>query len=273
MTCPDLRVLSQLLDGELPPGEAAAVQPHVAACQRCRTRLGRLERALAAVGPAGAEPPDEPAAAGAGCLGPAEISGWVARALATRAGRAADAHLVACARCLAEALAASRTVATLDALPGLPVPETLRARVASRWAEAAEPTLTSLVLRLGRAGLALVERHVVAPLLDVEPLLVPAPALRAGDGRETLAFRIRAPEAEIRATVVPAGEAVLLTLTLVRGGAPLAGERVSLRRHARAIYSARTDAAGEVRPPRLPPGVYEVSCPGISTAFRLDLRA
>jgi hypothetical protein len=54
---------------------------------------------------------------------------------------------------------------------------------------------------------------------------------------------------------------------------PLPGQRVSLRQHTRAIFSARTDAAGEVRPPRLEPGVYEVTCPGIRTAFRLDLRA
>lgn len=206
------------------------------------------------------------------CLTPEQISGWAARALAPRALTAVETHLRACERCLAEALDAVRTVAILDARPGLAVPAALRERVASRWPVAEEPSLTSLVLRLGRAGLELVERHVVGPLLDLEPLAVPAPAYRAGDAPEPLAFRIRAPEAEIRATVVPAGEAVSLTLTLLRGEAPIAGERVSLRQHGRAVYSARTDAAGEVRPPRLAPGVYEVTCPGIQTAFRLDLR-
>jgi hypothetical protein len=48
---------------------------------------------------------------------------------------------------------------------------------------------------------------------------------------------------------------------------------VSLRRHGRTIYSARTDAAGALEMPRIDPGVYEVSCPGIGTSFRLDLRA
>jgi anti-sigma factor RsiW len=275
MSCPDLRLLSQLLDGELTATEAAAVAPHVEGCATCRTRRIRLERALGAL--RGAVPAPAPAADAAdrpaGCLAPEQVAGWVARALTTRAERAADAHLEGCAHCLAEALAAAHMTASLDALPSLPVPAVLKARVASRWGAAAEPSLTALVLRLTRAGVALVERHVVAPLLDVEERLAPAPAVRAEAAAEALAFLIRAPEAEIHATVVPAGDAVTLTLALERAGVPLAGQRVSLRQHGRAIYSARTDAAGEVHLPRLEPGVYEVSCWSINTAFRLDLLA
>jgi hypothetical protein len=52
----------------------------------------------------------------------------------------------------------------------------------------------------------------------------------------------------------------------------LGGQRVFLRRHGRSIYSARTDAMGALTMPGMKPGVYEVSCPGIGTSFRLDLR-
>jgi hypothetical protein len=47
---------------------------------------------------------------------------------------------------------------------------------------------------------------------------------------------------------------------------------VHLRRQGRALYSARTDADGTLRLPGIERGVYEVACPGLATAFRLDLR-
>jgi hypothetical protein len=94
--------------------------------------------------------------------------------------RAVEAHLGECDGCLADALAMSRVTARLDAGPSLAVPATLRERVASRWASApVEESLTALVVRVARAGVALVERHVVAPILDVEALPLAAAATRA----------------------------------------------------------------------------------------------
>jgi hypothetical protein len=119
-----------------------------------------------------------------------------------------------------------------------------------------------------------VGRHLVPPILGVEEFLLPAPAVRAPDQADGLGFVIRGPAAHIRATLVPAGEAVDLTLTVLDGTSAevLAGVRVSLRQHGRTIFSARTDDAGVLRLPQLIPGVYEVACPGIHTIFRLDLR-
>jgi hypothetical protein len=165
-------------------------------------------------------------------------------------------------------------MATLDAHPAAAVPDTLRARVSSGWGDVpASRSLTELVIRVARAGATLVERCVVAPILDVEELIRPAPAVRAGEQTGALSFRIRAPDAQICATIVPEGEAVGLRLSLLGAGdLALAGQRVFLRRHGRSLYSARTDAAGALSLPRIEPGVYEVSCPGIGTSFRLDLR-
>ena len=56
-------------------------------------------------------------------------------------------------------------------------------------------------------------------------------------------------------------------------GVPLPAQRVSLQRHGRAVFSARTDDDGQIALPALERGVYEVSCPGVSAAFRLDLRS
>jgi Putative zinc-finger len=277
VTCPDLLLLSQLLDAELSPTtDAAAVRQHVETCAACRDQLARLDRATAAARAAlAASEPLAPLAAPApDCLTPDHIAAWAGRALAGDELRATDTHLERCDACLEEALAAVRTMATLDADPAVAVPNTLRARVSSRWDDVpASRSLTELVIRVARAGATLLERCVVAPILDVEELGRPAPAVRAGEQTDALSFRIQAPEAQICATIVPEGEAVGLSLSLLGADdLALAGQRVFLRRHGRALYSARTDAAGALRLPRIEPGVYEVSCPGIGASFRLDLR-
>jgi anti-sigma factor RsiW len=267
-------LLSELLDGELPPSEAESVRRHVDTCETCQTWLERLERATAA-GRAALAPPRAPTGApGADCLAPDRLAGWTAHVLPPDEMQVVEAHLAGCAVCLEEAIGAARLMARLDAGPRLPVPPALAARVASRWGGAqTEESLTALVIRIARAGMALVERHVVAPVVGVEEVPVAAVARRAADGTNTLTFRLTAPEAQIRATVVTEGETVGLTLTLL-GSADdaLGGQRVFLRRHGRSIYSATTDAAGALAMPPLEPGVYEIACPGIGTSFRLDLR-
>jgi predicted anti-sigma-YlaC factor YlaD len=269
VSCPDLLHLSQLLDGELAPADAASVLPHVDTCAACRARLERLERATAAAGAMAARRPAAIDPPGAECVAPERLAGWTARALPAHDLRAVEAHLERCDVCLDEALAAVRLMARLDAGPTLPVPPALAARVA---AAPSKESLTALVLRVARAGVELIERH-AAPLIVVEELPLALAAVRAGERAETVSVRIQAPEAQIRATFVAEGAAVGLTLTLL-GNADdaLAGQRVILRRQGRSLYSARTDDAGVVRMPRIEPGVYEVSCPGIATSFRLDLR-
>jgi anti-sigma factor RsiW len=275
MTCPDPAVLSQLVDGELPAADAADARAHVADCIACRDRLVRLDAAAVAGRVlAGAASRTPAGASGDRCLGPEDLAAWAERTLSDVAFAAVETHLRACDACLAGALDAAQMTTRLDAMPALAVPEALKARVASRWSTAeADVVPGGVVLRIARAGLALVERHVVAPLLDVDAWAVPAPAVRAEPDVAALGFRIRAPRAEIRATVMPEGGGVSVRLTLLGDAEQaLGGQRVSLRRHGRAIYSARTDADGVVELPRLDPGVYEVSCPEIDTAFRLDLR-
>jgi anti-sigma factor RsiW len=273
MSCPDLLLLSQLVDGELAPSEAASIEPHVSTCAACRSRIERLDRATAAARAAMSEAPVPPAAPGTDCLGQERLAAWASRtASADRA--AAERHLEGCDACLAEALGMVRLMAKLDAGPTLAVPDVLQARVASRWAPVpVEESLTALVIRVARVGVALIERHVVAPVLDVEELALAAGAARALESAASMGFRIRAPEAEVRGTIVTDDGTVGLTLTLLgKDEAALGGQRVFLRRHGRSIYSARTDASGSLAMPRIEPGVYEVSCPGIGTSFRLDLR-
>jgi hypothetical protein len=274
MSCPDPLLLSRLLDADLDPPEAAAIRLHVDGCPSCRPRLDALERVTAVARVAMAV---DPGAAGAppdtDCVAPDRLAGWAARALPPDELRSVELHLETCATCLDRAREMACWMTKLDAGPTLAVPAALEERVASRWAAAPpDESFTALVLGIARAGVTLLERHVVAPVIAIDEL--PAAAtVRAGEPTETFSFRIRAPEAQIRATVFSEGGALGLTLTLLGNHEDaLGGQRVFLRRHGRSIYSARTDAAGALTMPRMKPGVYEVSCPGIGTSFRLDLR-
>jgi anti-sigma factor RsiW len=270
VSCPEALLLSQLVDGELADADAATVRRHLATCAACTDRMAHLGAATSTVRSPLPAPPGVPSA---GCLAPEQVAGWVRRALPDAELRVVDAHLDACDACLAEVRAADRMMALLETGPSTAVPDTLKARVASRWVDAKEPSLTEIVVRVARAGLALLERHLVAPVLAVDELLAPMPAMRSTDAADAVRFRISAPGAHIQAAIVPAGDAIALTLTL-RGDADeaLPGQRVFVRRHGRSVFSARTDGDGELRVQRIEPGIYEIACPGIGTSFRLDLR-
>jgi hypothetical protein len=265
-THPTPILLSQLIDGELP--DAAAVRSHVDECEHCAVLAMRFATAPAATH----VPPAMPSASGVDCLDGSRIAGWVQRVLPAADLAAADRHVDACDACLDEGIAAARIMARLAEGPRLPVPEALRARVASRWTDAAAPSLTTVIVDVARAGARLIARHLAAPVLGVDDLAGAAVAFR-GEEPGNVRFRIRAPGAEIHAAVVPAGDVVGLTLTLTsEAGEALAGQRVFVRRQGRSIFSARTDDAGALQVQRIETGVYEVSCPGIGTSFRLDLR-
>lgn len=270
MTHPDLMTLSQLLDGELHPAEP--VEAHLASCPACAARVARVREAESAVrSAAGAAPP--PAAASPPCPTPSRLVAWLDPAAPAGERQALAGHLESCDACLGDALAAARLMGRLDAAPARPVPGPLLARVASRW-PAAPPSLTTVVVSIARRTARLLDRHLVAPVERLIELAAPAAALRAGAEVAALQFELRADRARIRTTVVPAGDAVDVTIVMAgEAGEPLPAHRVSLRRHGRALFSARTDTDGRIVLPALERGVYEVSCPAVATAFRLDLRA
>ena len=273
MNCPDLLVLSQLADGELASG--ASVGVHVEACPSCTGRLARVRDAENSARAAARREAAPDAAPSPGCLTPAALMAWLDPTASERERRPMSVHLDGCDRCLGEALAAARMMARLDSGPSQPVSDVLRARVASRWQAApAARSLTELVVSASRAGVRLLDRHLVAPFRDLAELAPAAAAVRASADVATLQFELRADGTRIRTTVVPAGDAVSVTMVFAdTEGVPLPAQRVSLQRHGRAVFSARTDEDGQIALPTLERGVYEVSCPGVSAAFRLDLRS
>jgi len=270
--CPDLGTLSQLVDGELEGSMARTTVAHVGRCPRCGGRMAALERAASAGRVAA---PHTAAAAAAtprdGCIAPGQLVGYVTQVLTADDMRRAESHLEQCDACLVAAQEALRTTHAL-ASAALEVPATLRARVSSRWTEDTS-SVVRLAIEIARAGLRLVEQHLAPPVLALESRMIPLPAYRAGEERGGLSVTLRAEDTEIRATIVPEDGGVGVTLLLVdREGAPLVGQRLYLRHEGRSIFSARTDGTGELRLPRLEPGVYEVAYPGVDAKFSLDLR-
>ncbi|HEY8514740.1 MAG TPA: zf-HC2 domain-containing protein [Candidatus Binatia bacterium] len=268
--------LSRLVDGELAGAERTALEEHLGGCSACRASFDALAQADTALrrsartSAAARRVPER----GAGCLPEGTLVALAHGALDPSAAEHAELHLARCDACLVaagEAIALRRALATASAVA---VPEALKSRVASRWTPAEEKkTAAGVVVRLVRGALELVERTLGEGILGIEPLAVATPVVRGTNG-SPLSFVIRAPGAEIRATLVPDGDVVALTLALRDlDGRGLAGQRVALRRQRRAIFSARTDETGELSTPNLERGVYEVSCPGIATDFRLDLRS
>jgi anti-sigma factor RsiW len=271
--CPDLATLAQLVDGELEPSLTTAAHRHAGRCARCGPRVAALERAADAGRAAMPQTPPAPRPGRTdACLSESQLAGYVTLTLAADERQRAESHLAGCDLCL---IAADEALATTHALARAPlaVPATLQARVASRWPATTPSTVARLAIAIGRTGLRLLEQHLGPPVLAIEAELVPLAALRAGEERAALSVLLRAENGEIRATIVSDDEAVAVTLRVLGSeGAPLGGQRLYVRQHGSSIFSARTDANGELRLPRLEPGVYDVECAGIQTTFVLDLR-
>ena len=248
MTCPDLLLLSQLLDGELDANQPA--RAHVDTCPTCTARLARVRNAEKAAGAAVRRDPTVETAPSMGCLTPTQLVAWLDPTASARERHAMNAHLDGCDHCLGEAIAAARTMAQLDSGPSHPHPvsDVLRARVASRWARTpARRSLTELAVAVTRAGARLIERHLAEPFRDLVEVARTGTATGATADVGTLHFELRADETRIRTTVVPSGDAVAVTIVLAdAAGAPLAAQRVSLQRHGRAVFSAHTDEAGQI---------------------------
>lgn len=277
MSHPHLLVLSQLADGELGEDETAVIEEHVGRCPECANRLARIAGALAsaahaarAAGSVGAAASRAPA-----CPSPSAVAGFSDRSLPAAERASLGRHLESCDACLAEALGAARLLARLDATPPARVPSALTERVAAMWPERASATpLSRLVVRVTRGAVELLESHLLAPLRELHETRLPLPAMRTTATASALSFELQAEGATIGVTIEPAADSVGVVLRIAElAGRGLAGERVFLKRHGRSIFSARTGDDGALRLPAVERGVYEVSCPGVGAAFRLDLRA
>jgi hypothetical protein len=179
---------------------------------------------------------------------------------------------------LQEVAEATRIVVALAIPTRVPVPDALKQQVVAAWApsgiEKATTTLSRLVVRVAKKGLALIEQHLVPPFIEIEEVLTPAAAYRTAEGPATLDLNIKTDQTEIRVTSVQEGEGMSLHMTFLDlTQEALAGQRVFLRKQGRPIFSAKTDQQGILRTPHLEPGTYEIDCPATQAAFALEVRS
>jgi anti-sigma factor RsiW len=278
--CPDASLLSQFLDHELEGEESTAISYHLETCPTCSARVKHLGRTAETLQAALPRPLPQTAseAPSSECLPPELVAGYVQRALSPEEMGKVEGHLQACTGCLAEVMEAFRVSAVLTAAKKEAVPVSLRARVASFWQRPAAPpqapAFSRLVIQIAQKGLQLLEQHLVEPLRDVQTMLSPMPAYRAGEESAALDLRLEAGQATVALSAVPEGKGMALKITLLNAAQEgLTGQRIFLRQQGAPIFSARTDQDGVIRVAHLELGTYEVVCSGIQTTFQLDLRA
>lgn len=276
-TCPDFSLLSQFLDHELGEEEQAKIAQHLDTCAECHAKTEHVRRTEETARTESSRSPSRLSlqAPSQECLSPAVVTAYVQRSLTAVEGERAENHLQTCDKCMQEIMEAFRITASLTATQRIPVPATLKTRVAALWERppAVTQAFSRLVIQIAQKGLKLLEQHLVPPLLDVQEMLAPMPAYRAEEGATALDLAINAGQTQIRATAVPEGDGVALKLTFLGAAREvLAGQRVFVRQQGRSIFSAKTDKNGVLRTPRLAPGTYKVACSGLDATFELELR-
>lgn len=278
-TCPDITLLSRVLDHESSPPEEHSVTQHLATCTSCSTLMARLQRATERGFTTLAQSPPSSSSLVVrtpSCLSPETTTAYVQRLLSEQETRIAEQHLQTCNACLDEVQTVFRVATLLSTPVNKPVPATLKMQVAGLWqrskAEEQRTALSRVVIQLAEKGLQLLEQNLVAPFFNLQEVFVPAPAYRSEEGPTRLDLQLMAEQHIIALTVVPDGKGVAVTLTLFSAQQrSLAGQRVFFNQQGKTILSKKTDQHGVLQIPHLDPGIYEIACPGIETAFEVEL--
>lgn len=277
-TCLDITILSRVLDHEASLPEERAVTQHLATCHQCSVRMGHLQQAtekgrtiLAHSHASSSLAPSTTV-----CLSPESIAAYVQRVLPADDTEVAERHLQTCNVCFHEVQIAFRAASFLSAPAKKAVPAALKAQVAALWqptkAEERQASLSRVVIQLAEKGLQLLEQHLVAPFFNLQEVLASVPTYRSESAPTRLDLTLAAEQLSVSLTVIPDGNGVAVTLTLFDSQQQrLAGQRVFLNQHGKAMLSKKTDHQGILRVPHLDPGLYEIACPGKAAAFEVEL--
>lgn len=277
-TCPDILLLSRVLDHESSLPEEQAVTQHLATCASCSTRMTRLQRATDR-GYAPLAPSPVLAAVSVGtpsCLSPETIAAYVQRLLPASDRDTAEQHLHTCDVCFTEVQSAFRAASLLSAPAKKPVPAMLKARAAVllQPAQTSAPkiSLSRIVIQLAKKSLSLIEHNLVAPFFNLQEMLAPVPTYRSAEAPARLDLKLTTGQNTLAVTAIPDGNGIALTLTLFGPQQEsLAGQRVFLNQHGKTILSKKTDQQGVLRVPHLDPGLYELACPSLTASFEVEL--
>jgi hypothetical protein len=277
-TCPDITLLSQVLDHEASAPEEQAVTQHLTTCAKCNTLVAHLQHAAEKGFSllAQSSVPSLIALPTPTCPSPETIAAYIHQLLPEKDKAITEQHLQTCNACFNEVQTAFRMASFLSTAEKKPVPAALKTQAATLWqrskVEEHRPSLSRVVIQLAEKGLKLLEQHLVAPFFNIQEVFVPAPSYRSEDTPLRLDFTLTAEQCSVSLTVVPDGKGVAATFTLFDPQQQhLVGQRVFLNQQGKTILSKKTDQQGVLRVPHLDPGVYEIACSGLEAVFEVEL--
>lgn len=275
--CPDLLLLSQFLDHALEEQAAHSVAHHLTFCSECQAQVEQWRR-TEGVARVQVPLPGSPLLlpVSLSCPPLEKVVGYMQGLLTVKEDQHLERHLQDCETCFQEAKNAARVQVFLASAPESPAPASLKTQVANQWEAAGKPeaSLPRIIIQLTEQGLQLLSSYLAPPLLNVQEVFVSQSTYRRGTPSSALTLRLQTGETEMHVLATPENEGVTVRLTLLGPERQaLADYRIFIRQHGRAIFSAQTDAQGELYVPRLEPGSYEVSCHEIHTTFQLELRS
>ncbi len=263
--CPDVVLLSSLLDGELAGSELDSVKAHLQSCTACSELMGELKRVdrmmindveIDAGSRANFRSPN--------CMSGEQLSSYFHDLLPADDKSAAEHHLDQCDGCLSELAAMAKVEAQLSRMPTEPVPHYLRQRVESLWqtSETAGGQVIKLVCRLAKEGIELLRESLLPDGLSLQPAAVVAGTYRtAGPSLPSNIFvkgRIAGIQLSLLAERHGANSAGLKLKIEDESSNSLTARRIVLRRDEILLISERTDADGNVFIPNLEPGTYKI---------------
>jgi anti-sigma factor RsiW len=264
--CPELSILSSLLDGELAREERARVEQHAENCPNCSARIKDLKLLDRAMIKDFAKPAGRvDRTLSASCLTAEVMTSYLHDLLPSEAKAKVESHLDRCDACLTELTALTKSETQLSQSPSQPVPDILRERVEAMWKEGQQgkERVLGAVFRLASEGIEVIRDSLFPQGLVFQEVFAPAGAYRSGAKAALpsgISVKRQMPGLQFSLLVEKEGEnrAGLKIKLEDEKASALANRRVLLRREGVLLFSAKTDDEGRLTIPSLDPGLYQL---------------
>jgi anti-sigma factor RsiW len=181
--CPEISILSSLLDGELDGDERARVEQHAQNCPSCAARIKDLELLDRAMIKDFAKPAGrDDQSLSDSCVTAEDMTSYLHDLLPGEERVKVESHLDRCDACLTELNALAKADARLAQSPSQPLPSILRERVEAIWKEGqqAKERVLSAVFRFAGEGIEVIRDSLFPQGLVFQQVFAPAGVYRTG---------------------------------------------------------------------------------------------
>ena len=278
-SCPEISVLSSLLDGEPDEDKNKAIELHVQNCLTCTDQINRLHAAdrlirthfLKPLAFTDSSPKRD-------CITPEAMTAYLHDLLPGDEKKRVEEHLDSCDGCVSEFSSLAQATKQLERSKTEPLPHGLRQRVEGLWvkSEREKEQLARLVVRLAAAGLEIVRDALFPPTIALQEVFVSVGAYRTAESSSM-------PSGILLKKALPGIQLSLMLKWQAKNRAglevkitdaklnPLAGQRVSLHRDETLVSSERTGTKGNVVVSDLEVGSYRLGIITLNKEFYVDL--